>query len=222
MSSATLLLISSKKGQEIFITALQKRYSVVAAHSGNQGAILAKAQCPRAIILDAVSMRTTGERICRALKHQLPHVPIVHIHPGPRKDAKSEANTLLFAPVTARRLVNSVGRLIHNEEEVICGPFSMNVSRRILIAHGQETQLTPKQASLVEMFLRNPGKVLDRKTIMERVWQTDYIGDTRTLDVHIRWIRKVMENGGKKPRYLQTVRGVGYQLVIPNGEHSRN
>ena len=220
MASATLLLISSKKGQENFITVLQKRYTVIAAFSGNQGAALAKEHCPRLIILDAVAMRTTGERICRVLKHQLPHLPIIHIHPGPRKDARSQANTLLFAPVTARRLVNSVGRLIHDEEEVICGPFSMNVSRRILIAHGQETQLTPKQAALVEMFLRNPGKVLDRKAIMERVWQTDYIGDTRTLDVHIRWIRKVMENSGRKSQYLQTVRGVGYQLVIPDGENS--
>ena len=53
---------------------------------------------------------------------------------------------------------------------------------------------------------------------MEKVWQTSYLGDTRTLDVHIRWLRKVMENGSKKPRFLQTVRGVGYKLVIPNGD----
>ena len=136
---------------------------------------------------------------------------------GPRKNARSQANTLLFSPVTARRLVNSVGRLLTDKEEVIgCGPFVMNVPRRILIAHGQETQLTPKQASLVELFLRNPDKTLDRKTIMETVWNTDYVGDTRTLDVHVRWIRKILEKDSKKPRYIKTVRGVGYQLVVSN------
>jgi DNA-binding response OmpR family regulator len=216
MASTTVLLISSKQPHtNQIITALSKRYTVLVAYSGKEGMALAKEHAPRLIILDAAAMRTTGERVCRTLKQEFPHILIIHIHPGPRREAKSEAHTLLFPPLTARRLSNSVGRLIHAEEEISCGPFSMNVSRRILIAHGEETQLNPKQAALVEMFLRNPNQDLDRKTIMETVWKTDYIGDTRTLDVHIRWIRKVMEKRGAKPRYIKTVRGVGYRLEIP-------
>ncbi len=87
--------------------------------------------------------------------------------------------------------------------------------RRTLVAHGNETQLTPKQALLVETFLRHPRETLARKRLMEAVWDTEYMGDTRTLDVHIRWIRKAMEVGGN-PRYLMTVRGVGYRLDYPD------
>jgi DNA-binding response OmpR family regulator len=218
----TILLIShSKRKDDTYRVALEKRYRIFIAHSGKQGIELARAHVPRVIVVDAVSMRTTGERICQVIKDELPHIPLIHIHPGPRKGSNSVADSLHFAPFTARRLVNSVGRLIPaagEEEVVVCGPFFMNVARRILVVYGKETQLTPKQARLLEIFLRNPGKIMARKFIMEKVWQTSYLGDTRTLDVHIRWLRKVMENGSKKPRFLQTVRGVGYRLVIPNGD----
>jgi DNA-binding response OmpR family regulator len=92
----------------------------------------------------------------------------------------------------------------------------MDVSRRVLVANGQETQLTPKLAVLVEMFLKHPGETLDRKTLMVQVWDTDYLGDTRTLDVHVRWIRQAIEPDPGKPRYLKTIRGVGYRLDIPD------
>lgn len=217
MESATILLIGSKQAHKTFLATLQKRYCVVAVTSGSQGVAHAAEQSPRVVVLDAASLRTPGERICRALKESLAHTPIIHIHPGPRKGASSEANTLLFPPVTARRLQNSIGRLLHSEEDVIrCGPFMMNLPRRILIAHGQETQLTPKQSALIALFLRNPNQTLDRKTIMETVWKTAYVGDTRTLDVHVRWIRKLLEKDSAVPDYLRTVRGVGYQLVIPS------
>jgi DNA-binding response OmpR family regulator len=169
------------------------------------------------VVLDAISMRTPGDRLCHQLRDKLPGVPIIHLHPGPADGANSPADVLLFPPFTWRKVVNSVARLLDagGDEIITCGPFSMNVDRRILVAHGQETQLTPKQALLIETFLRHPGEVLDRKTLMEQVWDTDYMGDTRTLDVHIRWLRRALENGIDKPRYLKTVRGVGYQLDIP-------
>ena len=218
MAIATILLIGGVRTKDDkYLMTLQKQYHVSCEVSGDKAIRRLEKLSPDVIIIDAVAIRSTGERICRKLKDQYPHIPIIHIHPGPRDSAKSSADVILFHRLTPRRLVNSVGRLVHaSEEEMIeTGPFRMNVPRRILIAHGKETQLTPKQAQLVEAFLRNPGKTLDRETLMEQIWQTKYMGDTRTLDVHIRWVRNVMENGGKKPRYIKTVRGVGYCLVIP-------
>jgi DNA-binding response OmpR family regulator len=116
-------------------------------------------------------------------------------------------------------LINSIERLLPlagDDGILTCGPFSMDVSRRVLVANGQETQLTPKLAVLVEMFLNHPGETLDRKTLMVEVWDTDYLGDTRTLDVHVRWIRQAIEPEPGKPRYLKTIRGVGYRLDIPD------
>jgi DNA-binding response OmpR family regulator len=80
----------------------------------------------------------------------------------------------------------------------------------------------PKQALLVETFFRHPGETLARKTLMEKVWNTDYIGDTRTLDVHIRWLRQAIEKDPGSPRYLLTVRGVGYRLEMPEALLSEN
>jgi DNA-binding response OmpR family regulator len=73
--------------------------------------------------------------------------------------------------------------------------------------------LTPKQFKLLHLLLENPDQVLSRKTIMRRVWETDYLGDTRTLDVHIRWLREKIEKNPSQPRHLITVRGVGYHFV---------
>ena len=216
--NASILLVGSKRGRhKTYLATLQKHFTVHSAPSGKQALELARQSMVSAIVVDAVSLRSTGDRLCRTLKNALPNVPLVHIHPGPRDRAKSPAEVVLFMPLSARRLANSVGALVHNdgEEVIACGPFTMNIPRRILAAYGQETQLTPKAAQLMETFMRQPGQTIDRKTLMARVWETDYLGDTRTLDVHVRWLRKVMERGGK-PRYLETVRGVGYRLAPPD------
>jgi DNA-binding response OmpR family regulator len=219
--SLTILLIGSGKGKHLdYAAALGKPFDLLTAQSGKQAIELAKIHPPRAVILDAHSMGSTGERICRALHADLIGTPVVHIHPGPRSSAQSTADVVLFLPLSPRRLVTTVERLVRErrEEVIECGPFSMNVNRRVLIAHGKETQLTPKQTRLMETFLRNPGATIDRKTLMQRVWDTNYMGDTRTLDVHIRWIRQLLEQNSSTPSYLQTVRGVGYRLVLPQPE----
>lgn len=219
MASAHILYIGNTQ-ENTLLDALAKRYQVMIARSGKQGVILAREHHPEVIVLDAVSLDTTGERVSRTLRAALRDISIIHIHPGPRDKARTAADVMLFRPLSARRLLNSVGALLHEDDEEVldCGPFRLNVPRRILVAHGEEIQLSPKLSLLIETFMRHPGETMDRKTLMEKVWETDYLGDTRTLDVHIRWMRKLMENGGNHPRYLQTVRGIGYRLDMPNGE----
>ena len=219
MVQTTILLVGYKKSRsDPFITALQKRYDVFVVPSGKKGLALAEKHPPHVVILDSIAMRTAGERLCRKLSRALHRAPLVYIHPGPRDEVNQcDADVLLIPPFTPRKLTNAIDRLLQaSDDEVITwGPFSVNVVRRTLIAHGSETQLTPKQALLVETFLRHPGETLERKQLMESVWDTAYMGDTRTLDVHIRWIRKAMEVNGH-PRYLMTVRGVGYRLDFPD------
>lgn len=217
MEQAIVLYVGRSGGKDqTYVEALQKRYTLLMACSGKQGAELLDDHYPQVIVLDAPSMRTHGERICRQLRVRAPKIPILHIYPGDSAEIESPAELLLPTPFTVRKLVSSVERLMkaRGDEVIACGPFKMNVPRRLLTAHGQEVQLTPKAALLVELFLRNPNQTFDRKMLMASIWQTDYMGDTRTLDVHIRWVRQALENGGSH-RYLQTVRGVGYRLVLP-------
>lgn len=217
--ATSVLLIGNTLGKYKELTiALTKKYTTHIVSSGKQAlAFLKKNSAIQIIILDANSMNTSGTRITVALKRLLPQVPIIHIQSKDSTSTKSQADVIMQGQISGRRLINSIERILHNanDEVLNVGPFVMNITRRILVAHGKETQLTPKQAQLVETFLRNPGKTLGRKHLMEHVWETDYLGDTRTLDVHIRWIRKIIEKNSKQPRYLKTVRGIGYQLSLP-------
>jgi DNA-binding response OmpR family regulator len=221
VSRPHILLVerSRAQGSSTFADALKKRYDLTTASSGKQA--LELEQIPFAIVLDAISMRTPGERIAKQLKSELPTTPLIHLHPGSKDDASTPADIVLFLPFTARKLINSIERLSQpatGETVISYGPISMNVTRRLLIANGQETPLTPKLARLVEIFMQHPGETLDRKQLMEYVWQTNYLGDTRTLDVHIRWIRRAIEIDPGNPRYLKTVRGVGYRLDVADTE----
>lgn len=219
MSAAMLLFIGRTPARaESYFSALQKRYDVRVASSASSAHTLLQKEAHNIelIVLDAVSLRTPGERMSRELKDAYPKIPLIHLYPG-KDSGDSVAEIVMVPPVTSRKLLNNVERLIGRTEDQLlnCGPFSMNLNRRILTAFGHETELSPKLADLVELFLRHPNEVLDRKRLMETIWQTDYLGDTRTLDVHIRWVRQALEGDGKFPRRLKTVRGVGYQLEIP-------
>lgn len=217
---ATILLVEKTGAQRTsFAEALQKRYAVMTVASGKQALALAKSKSCHLVILDAISMRTPGERIARQLKDGIGSIPLIHLHPENKANAVSPADALLFQPFTSRKLVNLIERLLSakrgSDPVISAGPFTIISERRVLVANGQEMSLTPKLALLVEMFLAHPGETLDRKRLMEQVWHTDYLGDTRTLDVHIRWIRRLIESNPGDPQYLKTVRGVGYRLDIP-------
>ena len=203
---------------EAFSAGLKKRYEITTATSGKEALKLVSESEYAAVVLDAISMRTPGDRIARQLDEGLGAIPLIHLHPGPKESASSPAEAILFMPFTARKIANTIERLLHtvtDDKIITCGPFAVNMTRRILVANGQETTLTPKLALLVETFFTHPGEILDRKLLMERVWDTSYLGDTRTLDVHVRWIRRAIEENPGDPQYLTTVRGVGYRFDIP-------
>ncbi|MCC6614999.1 MAG: response regulator transcription factor [Anaerolineae bacterium] len=223
MSARVLVVERAQSQRPSFAESLKKRYDVVTASSGKQALAMTHDHPPRVVVLDAISMRTPGDRICQLLHEHLPTTPLIHLSPVSSGNKKSQscADVVLVQPFTARKLVNAIERLLSNkgasnaEDTIVRGPFTLYVSRRVLLFHDQETTLTPKLSQLVEAFLRHPGETLDRKTLMSEVWDTDYLGDTRTLDVHIRWFRRAVEADPSKPVYIQTVRGVGYRLNLP-------
>jgi DNA-binding response OmpR family regulator len=221
MSTRVLIVERGHAQRSSYVDALQRRYEVITASSGKQAIEIASKQPPHAVILDAISMRTPGERICQQLRDHIVHTPLIHLHPGEKGTAESCADVILFQPFTSRKLANAIERLLREADApapngiVTVGPFTLNSERRVLVFSGQEQALTPKLVQLVALFLQHPGETLDRKRLMEQVWNTDYMGDTRTLDVHVRWIRRAIEENPGKPLYLKTVRGIGYRLELP-------
>ena len=98
------------------------------------------------------------------------------------------------------------------EENLIkCADLVLDLAERhVTKGNGEPQSLTPKECKLLATFMRNRGEVLSRKFLMQEVWETDYTEDTRTLEVHVSWLRKKIEEDSANPRYLHTVRGVGY------------
>ena len=90
----------------------------------------------------------------------------------------------------------------------------VDMQQRNVLHNGKKQSLTPKEFRLLKLFIDNKNQILSRKTIMQEVWETDYMGDTRTLDVHIRWIREKTEENPSRPQRLLTIRGVGYRLEV--------
>ncbi|NDJ78243.1 MAG: response regulator transcription factor [Chloroflexi bacterium] len=222
MRATKVLLIESVRANGAsFASGLQRKYDVQIVHSGKQGLLLAQTKRPDIVVLDAASMHTSGDRICARLRASLGELPIIHIRPEGMKNGHSDADVLLYPPFTYRKLVNRIERFVEDADtannQLEAGPFALNLEQQTLVTANTENKLTPKLAALMQLFVQNQNQILNRKFIMQTVWKTDYTGDTRTLDVHVRWLRKIIEPEPRKPRYITTVRGVGYRFAIPNG-----
>jgi DNA-binding response OmpR family regulator len=220
MTSANLLLIESGRATApSFASALKKKgYTLSIHHKIDQALKAAQKEAPDLVVLDAASMKTSGTRMCRKTRAQLDGVPIILISPeGARPDRTNGASLTMVHPFTPRKLLNRIERLLPGDERYVLelGPIKLNLAQHKVKCHGKETRLTPKQTRLLEVFMQNPERLMTRKALIRQVWDTDYTGDTRTLDVHMSWLRRAVELDSKQPRLLATVRGMGYRLMLP-------
>ena len=222
MKQSTILLLEGKRtGNSGAFHTLQKAdCAVVRVHTGTKAVDYVENESPQLIIVNAATMRSSGARICRRFRRVKPDVPLIHIRgEDDKKDEGCEADEYLQLPFTPRKLMNRVKSLlpadILTEEVVRYGPITFFKTKRSVEMNGHgETKLTPKLAHLLEAFLRHPNELVTRKQLMIDVWKTEYVGDTRTLDVHVRWVREILEEDPSDPKLLVTVRGEGYRLTI--------
>jgi DNA-binding response OmpR family regulator len=222
VSTKVLLLESERATAPSFAAALEKRgYAVTVERTATAAVKRSQNLLPDIVVLNAASLKTSGARICRQLRASLNGTPIVVVADAKNQpDANCGASATLVAPFTPRKLLNGIARLLPGDNSTTLdgGPIKLNVAQRRISFGGREARVTPKQARLLEMFLRAPGQMLTRKAIMKHVWETDYTGDTRTLDVHMSWLRGIIEPDPRKPRFLKTLRGQGYRLDLPPGD----
>jgi DNA-binding response OmpR family regulator len=218
-AAKVLLLESGRTNAPSFAPALERRgYTVTIEHDAQTAFRRVQTMSPDIVVLDAASLRTSGARICRRLRASANGTPILLVVDRQTKpDPHCGASVALVTPFTPRKLLNSIARLLPGDESACLqvGPIKLNLAQRRITCGGREERVTPKQARLLEMFMRAPGQLITRKAIIKHVWDTDYTGDTRTLDVHMSWLRNVIEPNPRKPRYLKTMRGQGYRLDLP-------
>jgi two-component system response regulator RegX3 len=176
------------------------------------------------VLLDLMLPGLSGTEVCRALRAKS-SVPIIMLT---AKDSEIDkvvglemgADDYVTKPYSARELlarVRAVLRRLAEADEpagapVQAGPVRMDVDRHVVTVNGNVTQMPLKEFELLELLLRHAGRVLTRGQLIDRVWGSDYVGDTKTLDVHVKRLRAKIEPDPGNPRYILTVRGLGYKF----------
>ena len=217
MKKATLLVIEGRHAEiPSFATDLQKKgFDVVSAQNGSEAVSKLKQTDP-IVVVNAPSLRSTSSRICLSLRKKDAKVPIILIVENDKAVDKDLADSILVLPFTVQKLVNRIKALMPGDGNnvVSAGPIRLDLENRRVRSLGKNTKLTPRLITLLQILMDKHGEVVEREALFKKVWETNYTGDTRTLDVHISWLRRAIELDPDNPKFLKTIRGVGYRLDV--------
>ncbi|MGE5292135.1 MAG: response regulator [Micromonosporaceae bacterium] len=176
------------------------------------------------VLLDLMLPGLPGTEVCRTLR-QRSNVPVIMLT---AKDTEVDkvvglelgADDYVTKPFSSRELVARIRAVLRRQGEseevplatLEAGPVRMDVDRHVVTVRGEQIQLPLKEFELLEVLLRNADRVLTRMQLIDRVWGVDYVGDTKTLDVHVKRLRAKIERDPASPRHIVTVRGLGYKF----------
>ncbi len=176
------------------------------------------------VLLDLMLPGLPGTEVCRTLR-QRSNVPVIMLT---AKDAEVDkvvglelgADDYVTKPFSSRELVARIRAVLRRQGDteeaptatLEAGPVRMDVDRHVVTVRGNQVQLPLKEFELLEVLLRNADRVLTRMQLIDRVWGVDYVGDTKTLDVHVKRLRAKVELDPASPRHIVTVRGLGYKF----------
>jgi two-component system response regulator RegX3 len=176
------------------------------------------------VLLDLMLPGLSGTEVCRTLR-QRSSVPVIMLS---ARDSEIDkvvglelgADDYVTKPFSSRELVARIRAVLRRRGEpdelapaaLEVGPVRMDVDRHVVTVNGGQVPMPLKEFDLLELLLRNAGRVLTRGQLIDRVWGADYVGDTKTLDVHVKRLRAKIEPDPSNPRHLVTVRGLGYKF----------
>jgi two-component system OmpR family response regulator len=202
-------------------------YDVVAAGDGEMALELARQEKPDILILDIMLPKLNGFEVCRILRQEMT-VPILMLTAKADETDKVVgleigADDYMTKPFSIRELMARIRAMLRRTKMVLPSPaagsssikigeIEVDAARHKASLAGSILELSPKEFDLLAFLAQNKGLVFTREQLLEKVWGYDFAGDTRTVDVHIRWLRQKIEVDAGQPRYLITIRGTGYKL----------
>lgn len=201
-------------------------YKVIKANNGIDAVRLAIEEKPKLILLDLMIPGKDGYDVCREVRSnsEIRNIPIIML------TAKSEeldkilglelgSDDYITKPFSVRELLARVKAVLRRFSVVepessvlVFGNLKADFEKREIHVKDKKLDLTLKEFELLEILIRNKGKILTRDTLLDKIWGYEYIGETRTVDVHIRYLRKKVEEDDKNPKLIETIRGVGYRF----------
>ncbi|AWZ48741.1 DNA-binding response regulator [Clostridiaceae bacterium 14S0207] len=229
MKNARILIVDDEEHiQELIKFNLDKNgYKAFCVGNGLDAIKVAKEEIPDLILLDLMLPGMDGYDVCKQIRNDssLSNIPIIMI------TAKGEefdkilglelgADDYITKPFSIRELMARVKAILRrivmqNEDKSYrFGNILINFEQHEISKENKKIDLTLKEFELLEILIKNKGRVMTREFLLDKIWGYEYIGETRTVDVHIRHLRKKIEDDDKNPKYIQTVRGIGYRFSI--------
>jgi DNA-binding response OmpR family regulator len=202
-------------------------YTVLHAADGMLALEMARREQPDILVLDIMLPRLDGFSVCRMLRKES-SIPVIML--TARQDEYDRiaglemgADDYLPKPFSMGELHARIRAILRrtdrtqgvNRDVLSIGTIKLDAGSRRIWRDNHELQLSQKEFDLLACLMRNRGLALSRDILLERVWGMDYVGDGRTVDVHVRWLREKIESDPSTPEYLQTVRGIGYRFDMP-------
>jgi len=202
-------------------------YRVLAAADGQEALARFRAERPDLVVLDLMLPRLSGIEVCRIIRAES-GVPILMLTAKSSEVDKVVglelgADDYVTKPFSLRELAARIRALLRRAEQagaevtstIELGPVVVDLAGHRLLRGGVPVRLKPRVFELLAFLVRHPGQVFSREQLLEQVWGYDYAGETRTVDVHVHWLRAAIEDDPAQPRYIHTVRGAGYVFRRP-------
>ena len=228
MSSEKILVVDDEDHivELISYNLINSGYNVITANNGLDAVRLAKEENPDLILLDLMIPGLDGFDVCKAIRNDNETKDILIIMLTAKGEELDKilglelgADDYMTKPFSIRELLARIKANIRrtksssgSEEIYKTKEIYINFDRREVYILDKKIELTLKEFELLEILVKNRGKILTRETLLDKIWGYEYVGETRTVDVHIRYLRKKIEVDDKNPKFIETIRGVGYRF----------
>lgn len=202
-------------------------YKTIYSYDGFDGFIKAKEEKPDLILLDWMLPNISGIEVLKKIRQDadLKSIPVIMLTAKNMEDDKVEgleigADDYITKPFSIKELLARITSVMRRygmntgreSEELTAGNLKLNLTKHEVKINDKKVDLTLKEFELLKLLLKNRGKVLSRNFLLDEIWGYEYYGETRTVDVHIRYLRKKLEEAGADEKYIETIRGVGYKI----------